>query len=62
VNWHSGFFVQSNNALVLCGKSPVNAFLEAFNGYWENDDVAGLGSIYSCYSMQCFSGKLRDLW
>jgi phosphatidylserine/phosphatidylglycerophosphate/cardiolipin synthase-like enzyme len=32
-----GFFVQSNNAVVLRGKSAVKPFLAAFDDYWAND-------------------------
>jgi phosphatidylserine/phosphatidylglycerophosphate/cardiolipin synthase-like enzyme len=38
-----GFFVQSNNAVVLTRKSAVKPFLAAFNAYWNNDDVPGFG-------------------
>ncbi len=31
-----GFFVQSNNAMVLRGASAVKPFLAAFENYWEN--------------------------
>jgi phosphatidylserine/phosphatidylglycerophosphate/cardiolipin synthase-like enzyme len=31
-----GFFVQSNNALVLQGASPVQIFLDAFESYWSS--------------------------
>jgi phosphatidylserine/phosphatidylglycerophosphate/cardiolipin synthase-like enzyme len=39
-----GFFVQSNNAVILTGKTAVKAFLAAFDAYWQNDDVAGFGA------------------
>jgi len=35
-----GFFVQSNNALILHGKSAVKPFLAAFDDYWANDGSA----------------------
>ena len=35
-----GFFVQSNNALILQGKSAVKPFLAAFDDYWANDGSA----------------------
>ena len=38
-----GFFVQSNNALVLRGKNAVRPFLAAFDGYWAHDDPSGFG-------------------
>jgi hypothetical protein len=39
-----GFFVQSNNAIVLLGKKPVQTFLAGFDQYWLHDDAAGLCS------------------
>ena len=39
-----GFFVQSNNAVVLRGKASVAPFLAAFEAYWQNDDAAGFGA------------------
>jgi phosphatidylserine/phosphatidylglycerophosphate/cardiolipin synthase-like enzyme len=42
-----GFFVQSNNAMVLRGKSAVKPFLDAFDSYWTNDKVAGFGATAS---------------
>lgn len=42
-----GFFVQSNNAMVLRGKSVVKPFLGAFNDYWENDGASGFGKTPS---------------
>jgi phosphatidylserine/phosphatidylglycerophosphate/cardiolipin synthase-like enzyme len=42
-----GFFVQSNNAVVLRGKKAIKPFLAAFESYWENDDVAGFGKTAS---------------
>jgi phosphatidylserine/phosphatidylglycerophosphate/cardiolipin synthase-like enzyme len=38
-----GFFVQSNNAVVLRGESAVKPFLAAFDDYWQNDGAAGFG-------------------
>ena len=35
-----GFFVQSNNALVLHGERAVQPFLAAFDAYWANDGAA----------------------
>jgi phosphatidylserine/phosphatidylglycerophosphate/cardiolipin synthase-like enzyme len=32
-----GFFVQSNNAVILKGKSAVKPFLAAFEGYWSQE-------------------------
>ncbi len=42
-----GFFVQNNNAIILRGKSVVRIFLDAFDDYWANDDVAGFGKTGS---------------
>lgn len=42
-----GFFVQSNNAVVLRGKTAVTPFLAAFDAYWQNDGVAGFGKTAS---------------
>ncbi|MEA2492759.1 MAG: hypothetical protein QOJ29_670 [Thermoleophilaceae bacterium] len=38
-----GFYVQANNAIVLRGEAAVGLALQAFDGYWEHDDVAGFG-------------------
>jgi phosphatidylserine/phosphatidylglycerophosphate/cardiolipin synthase-like enzyme len=35
-----GFFVQSNNAVILQGESAVKPFLTAFENYWANDGAA----------------------
>jgi phosphatidylserine/phosphatidylglycerophosphate/cardiolipin synthase-like enzyme len=42
-----GFFVQSNNAMVLRRKSAVKVFLAAFNEYWTHDDAPGFGKTAS---------------
>ena len=42
-----GFFVQSNNAMVLRGKNAVKPFLAAFDDYWQNDGAAGFGRTAS---------------
>jgi phosphatidylserine/phosphatidylglycerophosphate/cardiolipin synthase-like enzyme len=36
-----GFFVQSNNAMVLQGESAVKPFLAAFEDYWNNEKTFG---------------------
>jgi phosphatidylserine/phosphatidylglycerophosphate/cardiolipin synthase-like enzyme len=36
-----GFYVQSNNAMILRGETPVKDFLAAFDSYWEHSDVGG---------------------
>lgn len=36
-----GFYVQSNNAMVLHGETPVKDFMAAFDSYWEHSDVGG---------------------
>jgi phosphatidylserine/phosphatidylglycerophosphate/cardiolipin synthase-like enzyme len=42
-----GFFVQSNNAVVLHGQAAVDHFGAAFDHYWDNDGVAGFGKTSS---------------
>jgi phosphatidylserine/phosphatidylglycerophosphate/cardiolipin synthase-like enzyme len=42
-----GFFVQSNNAMVLRGKKAVKAFGDAFDNYWSCGNVAGFGKSAS---------------
>jgi len=42
-----GFFVQSNNAMILKGKKAIKPFVMAFESYWENDNVAGFGKTAS---------------
>ena len=39
-----GFYVQNNNAIVLRGAAPVKLFMQAFEDYWDNDQVAGFGA------------------
>ncbi len=39
-----GFFVQSNNAVVVQGESGVAPFLAAFDSYWKSDKVADFGA------------------
>ena len=39
-----GFYVQSNNAVVLRGEAPVKVFRAAFDAFWDNDDAAGFGA------------------
>jgi phosphatidylserine/phosphatidylglycerophosphate/cardiolipin synthase-like enzyme len=38
-----GFFVQNNNAIIVRGAKPVKLFMEAFQNYWDNDEVSGFG-------------------
>ena len=38
-----GQFVQSNNAIIVRGKKPIQPFLDAFENYWQNDFVKGFG-------------------
>jgi hypothetical protein len=38
-----GFFVQSNNAMVLRGENALGPFTAAFEAYWQNDGAAALG-------------------
>jgi hypothetical protein len=42
-----GFFVQSNNAIVLQGENAVKPFLAAFEDYWQNDGATGFGRTAS---------------
>jgi phosphatidylserine/phosphatidylglycerophosphate/cardiolipin synthase-like enzyme len=42
-----GFFVQSNNAVVMRGKRAVKRFRDAFDAYWDHGDVAGFGATMS---------------
>jgi phosphatidylserine/phosphatidylglycerophosphate/cardiolipin synthase-like enzyme len=50
-----GFFVQSNNAMVLTGETPVKVFREAFENYFANpdNDAEAFGNTNSA--------KLHDL-
>jgi phosphatidylserine/phosphatidylglycerophosphate/cardiolipin synthase-like enzyme len=45
-SWRA-FYVQSNNAVVLTGKSAVAPFITAFDNYWNNGTVAGFGATPS---------------
>jgi hypothetical protein len=42
-----GFFVQSNNAVVLRGKSARKPFLSAFDDYWSHETPATFGATAS---------------
>jgi phosphatidylserine/phosphatidylglycerophosphate/cardiolipin synthase-like enzyme len=42
-----GFFVQSNNAMILQGRDAVKPFLGAFNDYWHNDKAGAFGKTAS---------------
>lgn len=42
-----GFFVQSNNAVILRGRKAIQPFLKAFDDYWNNDTPAGFGATGS---------------
>jgi phosphatidylserine/phosphatidylglycerophosphate/cardiolipin synthase-like enzyme len=47
LSWR-GFFVQSNNAVVLREQAAIGAFMDAFKAYWEHgDDPAGFGATGS---------------
>lgn len=39
-----GFYVQANNAVVMRGAKAVKLFRDAFDAYWDNDDVAGFSA------------------
>ena len=42
-----GFYIQSNNALILRGSKAIQPFLKAFDDYWLNDSVIGFGKTVS---------------
>lgn len=43
LSWR-GFYVQSNNAVVVHGEAPVKEFMRAFDDYWEHGTPAGFGA------------------
>jgi phosphatidylserine/phosphatidylglycerophosphate/cardiolipin synthase-like enzyme len=53
-----GFFVQSNNAVILRGKTVIKPFLAAFESYWQNDDVAGFGQSTSAQIVELGFGTI----
>jgi phosphatidylserine/phosphatidylglycerophosphate/cardiolipin synthase-like enzyme len=53
-----GFFVQSNNAIVLRGSAAIKPFLAAFDAYWQNDDVAGFASTASAQLIELRVGRI----
>jgi phosphatidylserine/phosphatidylglycerophosphate/cardiolipin synthase-like enzyme len=42
-----GFYVQSNNVMILEGESVVKPFLSAFNDYWNHETPKGFGPTNS---------------
>ncbi len=42
-----GFFVQSNNAIILYGSKAIKPFLDAFDNYWKYPSVKQFGSTAS---------------
>jgi len=42
-----GFYVQSNNAVVVTGEAAIRPFLEAFDNYWDHETVASFGATSS---------------
>jgi len=46
LSWR-GFFVQNNNAVILRTKPAIKQFLDAFEAYWQHDDVAGFSGTAS---------------
>src|SRR5204863_8082901 len=42
-----GIFVQSNNAVVLTGKTAVKPFADAFDAYWASDEATVFGKTGS---------------
>jgi hypothetical protein len=53
-----GFFVQSNNAIVLQGENAVRPFLAAFEDYWQNDGATGFGRTVSAEWADLELGKI----
>ena len=43
LSWR-GFFVQANNAVVLRGQGPVDAFRASFEAYWASDSASAFGA------------------
>ena len=39
-----GFFVQANNAIVVHGGTAIALAVDAFEAYWQHDDVRGFGA------------------
>ncbi len=42
-----GFYVQSNNAMILRGSTAVGIFRDAFDDYWDNETPASFGGTAS---------------
>ncbi|HYR08739.1 MAG TPA: phospholipase D-like domain-containing protein [Longimicrobium sp.] len=42
-----GWYVQNNNAMVMRGKTAVDAFQAAFDNYWAHSDVSGFDATAS---------------
>jgi phosphatidylserine/phosphatidylglycerophosphate/cardiolipin synthase-like enzyme len=42
-----GFYVQANNAVVVKGANAIKPFLDAFENYWQFDDVKNFGKTTS---------------
>ncbi|HEY2480271.1 MAG TPA: phospholipase D-like domain-containing protein [Solirubrobacterales bacterium] len=58
LSWR-GFFVQSNNAVVLREEAAIEAFIEAFDSYWDHsDDAAGFAATGSAEPIDL---KLEDI-
>jgi phosphatidylserine/phosphatidylglycerophosphate/cardiolipin synthase-like enzyme len=53
-----GFFVQSNNAIVVQGENAVRPFLAAFEDYWQNDGATGFGRTASAQWADLELGKI----
>lgn len=53
-----GFYVQSNNAMILLGKEPIKPFLAAFEDYWQEDSATGFGKTGSAKWKDL---KLKDI-
>lgn len=42
-----GFYVQSNNAIIVRGEKTIQPFLDAFDNYWKYDDAKNFGQTKS---------------
>lgn len=58
LSWR-GFYVQSNNAVVLRDEAAIEALTDAFDAYWEHsDDVSGFAATESAEPIDL---KLKDV-
>lgn len=54
-----GFYVQSNNAVILRGAPVVKRFLAAFNDYWQNDTAGGFNETASAKWTKLQTGGIQ---